>query len=202
MHQTTACFAPEHVGPVLKPENMHPAVGSCLPNAFTNGRSSMHSGMHNAVEMSAHAGRIDAPQNMLSTQSSNMGLMQGMNGGMIKSEVGGTIKSEVGYSNSSPYMFGVDNNVLEGRPNIGDASVAPFSSVDSNSQALNESLLDSDTSSFGFLGQIPRNFSLSDLTADFSQSSGTFHLFLSLYLSFCIGFWTGRVFVYVSVIVS
>lgn len=187
MHQNSACYTSEHVGPAMKPENMHHVVGSCLPNAFTNGGSSMHTSMHNAVEMSAHAGRLDAPQNMLSTQNSNMGLMQGINGGIIKSEVGGmiksevgrmikpevggVIKSEVGYSSSSPYLFGADNNVLEGRPNIGDASVAHFSTVDSNSQALNDSLLDMDTSSFGFLGQIPRNFSLSDLTADFSQSS-------------------------------
>ncbi|EXB61899.1 hypothetical protein L484_001124 [Morus notabilis] len=186
LHQNSACYTPEHVGPALKPENMHRAVGSCLPNAFTNGGSSMHTGMHNAVEMSAHAGRLDTPQNMLSTQNSNMELMQGMNGGIIKSEVGGiiksevggmikpevggVIKSEVGYS-STPYLFGAENNVLEGRPNIGDVSVAHFSSVDSNSQPLNDSLLDADTSSFGFLGQIPRNFSLSDLTADFSQSS-------------------------------
>ncbi|KAK4746200.1 hypothetical protein SAY87_012512 [Trapa incisa] len=49
--------------------------------------------------------------------------------------------------------------------------VASFKSAESSSQPLNEPLLDGDTSSFGFLGQIPRNFSLSDLTADFSQSS-------------------------------
>ncbi|PON75040.1 histidine-tRNA ligase [Parasponia andersonii] len=185
LHQNSSCYAQEHVGPGLKPENMHHAVG--LSNAFTNGGSSMHTGMHNTVDISAHAGRIDAPQNMLSTQNSNMGLLQGINGGMVKSEVGGmiksevsgiikpevagVIKSEVGYSSTSPYIFGADSNVLESRPNIGDGSVAPFSSVDSNSQALNVSLLDADTSSFGFLGQIPRNFSLSDLTADFSQSS-------------------------------
>ena len=119
--------------------------------------------MHNAVKMSAHTSRIDVQPNMLPNQSSNIGLMQGMNGGIVK--------SEVGYSGSS-YMFSADGNILETRPAIGDASVAAFNSVESNSQPLNESLLDADCSSFGFLGQIPRNFSLSDLTADFSQSSG------------------------------
>ena len=125
---------------------------------------------------------------MLSTQNSNIGLMQGVNGGIIKSEVGGMIKpevggiiksevggiikSEVGFSSSNPYMF--DNNVLEARQSIGEASVPPFNGVDSNTQTLNESLLDPETSSFGFLGHIPRNFSLSDLTNDFSQSSGIF----------------------------
>ncbi|PWA67233.1 hypothetical protein CTI12_AA321140 [Artemisia annua] len=35
---------------------------------------------------------------------------------------------------------------------------------------VNELIVEPDTSSFGFLGPIPRNFSLSDLTADFSIS--------------------------------
>ncbi|XP_057983795.1 uncharacterized protein LOC131168416 isoform X1 [Malania oleifera] len=162
VHQSSACYAPGHTGPPLKPENMHDPIGSSLPNAFTNGGSSLHTSMHASVDMSAPA-RIDVPPDLLSTQSSNMGMMQGINGVMIK--------SETGYAGSSPFMFGADGNVLETRPAIGDGSVASFSSVESSSQPLNEPLLDADTSSFGFLGQIPRNFSLSDLTADFSQSS-------------------------------
>ncbi|XP_010552966.1 PREDICTED: uncharacterized protein LOC104823210 isoform X2 [Tarenaya hassleriana] len=72
---------------------------------------------------------------------------------------------------SSQYMYGGENrNTLEAHSSVGDASVASFS-TESNNQPLNDPLLDSDTSTFGFLGQIPRNFSLSDLTADFSQSS-------------------------------
>ncbi|CAK7340213.1 unnamed protein product [Dovyalis caffra] len=164
LHQNRACYAPNHTGPALKPESMHHPLGSSLTNAYTNGGSSLHSNMHAAVEIAAHANRIDAPPNMLSMQGSNMGLLQGMNGGIIK--------SEGGYSGTSPYMFGADGNVLDTRPSIADASVASFSSVESSSQALNESILDADTSSFGFLSQIPRSFSLSDLTADFTQSSG------------------------------
>ncbi|XP_055961404.1 uncharacterized protein LOC126677435 isoform X2 [Mercurialis annua] len=163
MHQSSSCYAPDHPGSALKPENMHHLYGSSMTNAYTNGGSSLHSSMRTAVEMSAHANRIDAPPNMLSTQSSNMGLMQGLNGGMIK--------SEAGYSGTPPYMFAADGNVLEARPSIADASVASFSSVESNSQAINEPLLEADTSSYGFLNQIPRNFSLSDLAADFAQSS-------------------------------
>ncbi|KAL9408928.1 hypothetical protein AB3S75_047336 [Citrus x aurantiifolia] len=136
----SACYPSEHTGPALKPENMNHAVGSGLPNTFTNGGSSLHT-----------------------AQSSNVGLIQGVNGVMIK--------QEGGYSGNSAYIFGADGNVLEARPSIADASVASFSSVESTSQSLNEPLLDADSSTFGFLGQIPRNFSLSDLTADFSQSS-------------------------------
>ncbi|EOY09018.1 Plant protein 1589 of Uncharacterized protein function isoform 2 [Theobroma cacao] len=160
MPQNSACYAPEDTGPSLKQENMHHPMGSSLPNVFTNGSSSLHAGMHAAVELPTHASRIDAPPPLLSTQSSNMGLMQGINGKMIK--------SETGYSGSSAYMFGAEGNVLEPRPTIGDTS---FSSVESSSQPLNEPLMDADISSIGFLGQIPRNFSLSDLAADFSQSS-------------------------------
>ncbi|KAL5577248.1 hypothetical protein UlMin_018947 [Ulmus minor] len=201
LHQcvmNSACYAPEQVGPALKPKNMH-HVGSSLPNAFANGGSLLHTGIHNVVEMSAHAGRIDATQNMLSTQNSNIGLMQGVNGGIIKPEVGeiikldvgGIIKSEVGFSSSNPYMF--DNNVLGARQSIGEAFVPPFNGVESNTQTLNESHLNPETFSFGFLGHIPRNFSLSDLTNDFSQSSLLYwregvrsphvrHFFLRLFL--------------------
>ncbi|KAB2631152.1 hypothetical protein D8674_008671 [Pyrus ussuriensis x Pyrus communis] len=162
MRQNSTCYAPEHVGTTLKTENIHHQVRSCLPNAFTNGGSSLHTNMHNAGKMSAHTSRIDVQPNMLSNQISNIGLMHGMNGGIVK--------SEVGYSGSS-YMFSADGNLLETRPAIGDASVAAFNSVESNSQSLNESLLDADSSSFGLLGQIPRILSFSDLATDFSQSS-------------------------------
>lgn len=163
LQQNSACYPSEHVGPSMKPSSMHRHISSGLSNAFTNGGSSLQTSMHTAVDMSANTCRIDAPQDMLSTRSPNLGLMQGMNGGMIK--------PEAGYSGSSPFMFGADNTALEKRVAIGDASVTPFSSVVSNSQTLGEPLLDSDTSSYGFLGQIPQSFSLSDLTAGFSQSS-------------------------------
>lgn len=130
-------------------------------NAFPNGAVSLHGRMHTTVDMSAHASRIEAPPPIHPTQSSNVGLN------------GRTIKSEAGYPGNSPYMFGgVDGNVVEARQTIGDVSVAPFPGMESGAQPMNEPLLEPDTSSFGFLGQIPRNFSLSDLTADFSQSSG------------------------------
>uniref|UniRef100_A0A5B7AU87 Uncharacterized protein n=1 Tax=Davidia involucrata TaxID=16924 RepID=A0A5B7AU87_DAVIN len=162
MHQNSACYAPEHNRPFPNPENMHQPIGISSPNAFTNGGSSLHSCMQTAVDMSAHARRIDVSQNMQLAQSSNVGMIQEANGGVIK--------SEAGYAGSSPFMFGADGNVMETRP-AGNASVSSFSSVESSSQPLNETLLDADMSSFGILGQIPRILSLSDLTADFSNSS-------------------------------
>ncbi|KAK8712117.1 hypothetical protein V6N13_147367 [Hibiscus sabdariffa] len=160
MPQNSSCYALENTGSALKQEGMHHPMGSSLPNVFTNGSSSLHAGIHGPIDLPTNASRIDAQPGMLSTQNSNMGLMQGINGKMIK--------PEAGYSASSSYMFGAESNVLEARPTIGDTS---FSTVESSTQPMNEPLLDADISSFGFLGQIPRNFSLSDLTADFSQSS-------------------------------
>ncbi|XP_059646151.1 uncharacterized protein LOC132290933 isoform X2 [Cornus florida] len=163
MHQNSSCYGPERRGPALKPENMCQPIGNGLPNAFSNGGPSLHSCIQTAVDLPTHARRIDVSPNMLLAQSSNVGIVQGANGGLIK--------SESGYAGSSPFMFGADSNVLEMRPAIGDASVSSFNNGESNSQPMNETVLDADASSFGFLGQIPRNFSLSDLTADFSNSS-------------------------------
>ncbi|XP_047257952.1 uncharacterized protein LOC124890151, partial [Capsicum annuum] len=63
------------------------------------------------------------------------------------------------------------NIYLESRSAMGDASVSSFSSVESNTQPLNEPLLDADTTSFEFLGEMPQNFGFSDLTANFTNSS-------------------------------
>ncbi|KAK4796708.1 hypothetical protein SAY86_029034 [Trapa natans] len=161
--QNSAFYAQELPDPAVNPETFQHPANHGLTNSFTNGRSSLHSTMLSSTDISVHANRIGSPPNMTSSQRSNMVLMQGVNGGLVK--------IETGYSGASPYMFDAESNVLEARSTIGDASVASFKNAESSSQPLNEPLLDGDTSSFGFLGRIPRNFSLSDLTADFSQSS-------------------------------
>ncbi|CAN1147824.1 hypothetical protein LINPERPRIM_LOCUS37743 [Linum perenne] len=165
LYQNSSCFLVEQARCALRSENIQIPIGSGLPNAFTNGRSSLHPSMRSAPDISAHANRINASTNMVATQSSNLSLMQGING---------SIKCEAVHTGTSPYAVGTTGNVIEACLSVADSSVASFSSVESNSQTLNESLIDADISSFGYLGQIPRNFSLSDLTADFSQSSG-FH---------------------------
>ncbi|KAF6153058.1 hypothetical protein GIB67_034780 [Kingdonia uniflora] len=114
-----------------------------------------------------HNGMMEVSHNIIPAQTSQMEMIHGMNGIVIK--------LESDYSNGSAFTFGADGNV---RPTIGDTSGATYSSVESNSEPLNEQpLVDNDISSFGFLGQIPRNFSLSDLTADFSQSTGGLSIF-------------------------
>ncbi|PHT80561.1 hypothetical protein T459_13576 [Capsicum annuum] len=75
------------------------------------------------------------------------------------------------YGGNSPFAFGPYDSYLESRSAMGDASVSSFSSVESNTQPLNEPLLDADTTSFGFLGEMPQNFGFSDLTTDFTNSS-------------------------------
>lgn len=163
MNQKQLCYASEHTDQSLKSERAHHPMASGLTNAYLNGSSTLNTNVPSSVNISTHARRVDASPNMLSSQTANMPMMQGMNGGMIK--------SETAYANPASYMYGGERNALEGHSTVGDTSIPSFSN-ESNNQPLSDPLLDAETSTFGFLGQIPRNFSLSDLTADFSQSSG------------------------------
>ncbi|XP_042020993.1 uncharacterized protein LOC121768522 isoform X1 [Salvia splendens] len=156
MHNNSTYQVRQPTGPPIKPENIHQT--STLPNVYINGKSALQPSMQVPVTMSEHTGRMNVPENMLLAQNSSSGIVQGMNGVLIK--------SEGGFAGDSHFMFGVDNNLIEPRNAIGDASASHFTSGEPN-----ESMMDQETSSFGFLGQIPRNFSLSDLTADFSNST-------------------------------
>ncbi|KAL3625576.1 hypothetical protein CASFOL_031030 [Castilleja foliolosa] len=159
MHNTSAYRASQS-GPPVKTEYMHQAVSSNIPNVYSNGASSLQPCMQVGIHMASHA---DVSENVAIASSTRM--VQGTNGGVM-------IKSEEGYADDdASFMFGADNNLLEARSAIGEGPVSPFNGGDSGSQALTEAMLDQELNSFGFLGQIPRNFSLSDLTADFSNST-------------------------------
>ncbi|KAK6127313.1 hypothetical protein DH2020_038976 [Rehmannia glutinosa] len=163
MHNNSAYQAPRPAGPPIKTENMHQAINN-IPNVYSNGSSSLQPCMQVGAHMAGHAGRIDVSENVILAQNSNTRMIQGLNGVMIK--------SEGGYAGDSPFMFG--HGQQSSRTSYcswRSLSVSPFNGGDSSSQALNESMLDQEMNSFGFLGQIPRNFSLSDLTADFSNST-------------------------------
>ncbi|PHT29272.1 hypothetical protein CQW23_31144 [Capsicum baccatum] len=99
--------------------------------------------MHEPV----HADRPNAFSNN-SSSPSNMGLRQTIDGRIIK--------KEPVYGGNSPFTFGPHGSYLESRSAMGDASVSSFSSVESNRKPLNEPLLDADTTSFGFLGEMPQ----------------------------------------------
>lgn len=163
-------------GAPIKAETIPQDVNATLP-AYNNGGSSLRPCMQSNIDMSSHPRMVDAASNMLLTQRSNVGMMQGMNGGIVK--------PETGYVGNTAFMFSTDGTVLDPRSTARDAAVSSFSSVESNTHPLNDVILDADTSSFGFLGQIPRNFSLSDLTTDFSSSSGLISK-LSISLSYAL----------------
>ncbi|KAF8677081.1 hypothetical protein HU200_046542 [Digitaria exilis] len=104
---------------------------------------------------------MDASSSLLAAQNSTVGQFNGHNGTAIK--------AEAGYSSNSDFGFGNENVFLE--QSVGDVSGGSFSSSELNGQQLGDPILDMDSSSYGFLSQIPRNFSFSDLTEDFSQSA-------------------------------
>ncbi|PHT49225.1 hypothetical protein CQW23_13433 [Capsicum baccatum] len=104
------------------------------------------------------------PNGIMHQPPSNMGLRQTINGRIIK--------KEPVYGGNYLFSFSPHGSYLDSRSAMGDASISSFSSVESNTQPLNEPHLDADTTSFGFLVEMPQNFGFSDLTADFTNSSG------------------------------
>ncbi|KZV38330.1 hypothetical protein F511_25817 [Dorcoceras hygrometricum] len=154
--------APQPMGFSVKPESMQQAM-RMIPNLYTNGATTLQPCMQIGVDMMGHSGRIDVPAKSMLAQNSDSVLMQGMNGGVIK--------LEPVYTGNSSCMFGADSNLLDHGATIGGGSVPSFVGVESSSNMLNETILDPEMNSLSFLGQIPRNFSFSDLAADFSHST-------------------------------
>lgn len=163
MNQKQLCYPSDQS---VKSDSARHPMASGLSNPYLNGSSTLGANVASSVNISTNARRVDASPNMLSpSQTTDMpNMMQGMNGG-------GMIKSETAYANPASFMYGGERSALEGHSTVGDTSIPSFGN-ESNNQPLSDPLLDAEASTFGFLGQIPRNFSLSDLTADFSQSSG------------------------------
>ncbi|XP_047261690.1 uncharacterized protein LOC124895298, partial [Capsicum annuum] len=132
-HQNSTCGAAENIGTATKTNGiMHEPVRDDRPNAFSNNISSVLSCIQTAVDIPSQSRKIDVPPNIYLESRSAMG------------------DASVSSFSSVDY--------LESRSAMGDASVSSFSSVESNTQPLNEPLLDADTTSFGFLGEMPQNF--------------------------------------------
>ncbi|KAJ3670233.1 hypothetical protein LUZ60_010557 [Juncus effusus] len=75
---------------------------------------------------------------------------------------GSSIKTESGFNSNSDFGFCADPGFLDSNFSSSELTGQPLS--------VSDPILDMDPS-FGFLSQIPRNFSFSDLTEDFSQST-------------------------------
>uniref|UniRef100_A0A1D1YZU6 Ribosomal RNA small subunit methyltransferase H n=1 Tax=Anthurium amnicola TaxID=1678845 RepID=A0A1D1YZU6_9ARAE len=157
LQQTLSCYT----STPSRPDNMPCPLAPS--SSLVNGGPPSLQGIAITDANSLHVERISLPTSLLSTQSSQMAMLHGMNGT--------TIKMEPTYSSNSEFTFCTDNSFSEGRSATGDAPLQSFSSTELNAQPLNEPFLDIDASSFGILSQIPRNFSFSDLTEDFTQST-------------------------------
>lgn len=157
-----SCFLPETTPRSAMPDGiMRNGSSSGIINGTPSGDQLINAGkdMHGL-----HSG-IDASSNLQVAQNATA-VMFGVDNGTI-------IKTESGYSSNADFAF-CGNTFLESCQSIGDASGGSFSSSELNGQPLNDSILDIESSSFGFLSQIPQNFIFSDLAEEFSQSAGTF----------------------------
>ncbi|KAL1565714.1 hypothetical protein AAHA92_01406 [Salvia divinorum] len=128
-------------------------------NTSSNCGSAIQPCMQGAINGPVHRRKIDVSPNLLHlSHNSDTGLSQMINGK--------SVKTEAGYAGSSPFAFSPPSNHLESRPLMVDASVSSFSSVDSNAQHLNDTLMDGGTSAFGFFAH-----GFPELEADFTTSS-------------------------------
>jgi len=154
-----SCFLPESGSISAMPNGvMHNGSSGGLVNGTASGDQLMYGGKN---IHGPHNG-MNASTNVLPAQNASALLFGGDNGT--------TIKTESGYSTNADFAF-CGNAFLESCQSIGDASAGSFSSSELNGQPLNDSILDMESSSFGFLSQIPRNFSFSDLTEGFNQNT-------------------------------
>jgi hypothetical protein len=158
-----ACFLPDTApSTAMQDSLLHNGDSS----GIVNGAPSSDQVIYTGKVVHGLSSGMDASSSLLAAHNSTVGQFNGHNGT--------TIKTESGYSSNSDFGFGNENVFLE--HSVGDVSGGSFSIPDPelNGQPLNEPIFDMDSSSFGFLSQIPRNFSFSDLTKDFSQSAGAF----------------------------
>ena len=153
-------FLPDTIPSTAMQDNLLHNRGS---SSIVNGAPSNDQFIYAGKVVHGLPGGMDASSSLLAAHNSTVGQFNGHNGT--------TIKTESGYSSNSDFGFGNENVFLE--QSVGDVSGGSFSSSELNGQPLGDPILDMDSSSYGFLSQIPRNFSFSDLTEDFSHSAGT-----------------------------
>ncbi|CAA2987814.1 Hypothetical predicted protein [Olea europaea subsp. europaea] len=133
--------------------NLQPPKLTTSPNAFSSGLS-IQSCMQGTLDVCTHGGMIDVAQNMVLPQNSKV--PQALNGTIVE--------TEPLYNGNLPFNFPPHNSFFESCPRMGDA-MSSFTSVETNTQPLNGSILDG----FGFLDQNPGDFVLPELAADFSD---------------------------------
>jgi len=151
-------FLPDTIPSTAMQDNLLHNGGS---SSIVNGAPSNDQFIYAGKVVHGLPGAMDASSSLLAAHNSTVGQFNGHNGA--------TIKTESGYSSNSDFGFGNENVFLE--QSVGDVSGGSFSSSELNGQPLGDPILDMDSSSYGFLSQIPRNFSFSDLTEDFSHSA-------------------------------
>ncbi|PKU70081.1 hypothetical protein MA16_Dca016365 [Dendrobium catenatum] len=159
VNQNPSCYLSENAS-TSRPDGLLPNGGSS--SAIISGGPAGNQNVQLGNVPSNFSGRLEVPASMLSSKNSLMGRNHMMNGTTIKTEPSYTTNSEFAFTGSS---------FLETQPTL-DPLGASFSGPELTAQALNEPLQDIDSSPYGFLSHIPRNFSFSDLTDGFAQSAG------------------------------
>ncbi|XP_076958220.1 uncharacterized protein LOC143633889 [Bidens hawaiensis] len=151
-HQNSSSYAPDN-SQAMNIENMQQPAVAKMSGELTNGGPTLHPSMQSVVSLSGLSRSDNMSQNLQMNQHANAGIMNGM-------------------SDEHSFMYNPANNAAAIHPVMQEVVRVPFFiDGDLNPKPVNDPIVEPDSSSFGFLSQIPRNFSFSDLTADFSISS-------------------------------
>ncbi|KAH9296341.1 hypothetical protein KI387_039929, partial [Taxus chinensis] len=130
--------------------------GACLPNA-------VQPSDENSISSS---GRMEISTSVPPVLHGHSGMSPG-------NEL--AIQSASGFLNNARFSYSAVGNIADMRGTVMDVSDPAFNSKETHQQSGVGFTQDTKTANqkdpLGFLGQIPRNFSLSDLTADFSHTS-------------------------------
>lgn len=155
-----SCFLPESAPVSAMPNGV---MGNGSSGGLVNGTACSDQLIYAGKDIHGLHSGMDASTSVLSAQNAASAVLFGADNGT-------TIKTESGYSSNADFAF-CGNAFLESCQSIGDASGGSFSSSELNGQPLNDSIMDMESSSFGFFSQIPRNFSFSDLSEGFNQNA-------------------------------
>lgn len=162
-----------HSAPMKHMPTVYPVQQPAIPRIHTagdnlgttnacliNGGACFSETVHTSEGNSISSGRMDITSGMPPVLHSHSGISP-------KREL--PIQGGSGFSNNSRFSFSAIGNPTDMPSTAMDVSVPSFNSNEAQIQSEERPLQES--SAYALLGQIPRNFSLSDLTADFSHAS-------------------------------
>ncbi|GLJ49560.1 hypothetical protein SUGI_1051160 [Cryptomeria japonica] len=154
--------------PVISMQRIHNMGCNLVPSnpSLVNGGACLPNTVQSSDDNSISSGRMEISSGVPPMLHGHPGIPPGNDL---------AIQPGPGFSNNARFSYSGVSNSTDTHGTVMDVSVSDFNSNETHQQSGVGFPQDTNTANqkdpLGFLGQIPRNFSLSDLTADFSHTS-------------------------------